>query len=303
MNPRPELTASDGETVIMFVRSTCIAYLNESADPIFPAKAPFAVGPGDNVWFNSMPHATVLGCTEMAEIRDPQTRQVWNIVASNAGETPMLSTNLPMRKFLNVMLLAIGMAFSNIGSAVTARPGKINVVWCLLTFEGSRFDAQSKLAWRLSGSLSSDQWRVEVRQIFEASLARMQLEVVDAVRGELKYQSDGRIAKNLMQANETGMCNMVKFQSIGWKNLSLFWLLTLPTLGFLLWILTMELKNQSEDANEEQTEIVLTWLIREQIPRLWILLLWLSKRVVLPALHSFWVAIKKWGLVLRHLIR
>jgi hypothetical protein len=76
-------------------------------------------------------------------------------------------------------------------------------------------------------------------QDFETSLARIQGDVLDIVRGEGKNRP---FAKNLMTEESKSLCHIVKFQSVGWKNINLFWLTTLLTFALLLWVLTIELK-------------------------------------------------------------
>jgi hypothetical protein len=118
---------------------------------------------------------------------------------------------------------------------------------------------------------------VEVRKFFETSLTRIQGDVLDVVRGSGKDQP---FAKNLMTEENMSLCQIVKFQSVGWKNISLFWLVTLPTFALLLWVLTIKLKGPSDKRqrgshdteDRAKTEIVLTWLLTEVCPRLWELL-------------------------------
>ena len=93
------------------------------------------------------------------------------------------------------------------------------------------------------------------------------------------------------------LCNIVKFQAVGWSNISLFWMITLPALGLLLWSLTIELNNSPEyrrqpSENQEELEIVLTWITIQQVPKLWKLLIWIGMR------FNILVVSKAWGFLI-----
>lgn len=68
--------------------------------------------------------------------------------------------------------------------------------------------------------LPRNQWRVEARQMFETSLATMQFNVLDMVRGNI-ITADPTTHWNV-PLNYQGMCRMGKFKSTGWQNVS-FW--------------------------------------------------------------------------------
>jgi hypothetical protein len=272
MIPRAEFLASGCETTILFIRPCNIIYFGPSEDPIFPADLSVPTPGGAAILGNSLPRATILGCADQTEIRDPETDYIWNPRAIDwnlvhSGAIPLERKNL-------LLLLVLGLLNSNTYNAVTTRPG-------------SRFDAQRKLVGSYSETLSHDQWKVEVRKIFETSLARIQGDVLDVVRGE---GNDRPFAKNLMNEENMSLCDIVKFQSVGWKNISLFWLITLPTFALSLWVLTIELKElpherqQISQSTEESTEIVLTWLIANGCPRLLGILVWTAQNLCRPIL-------------------
>jgi hypothetical protein len=224
-----------------------------------------------SLWGNSLVRATILGCADQTEIRDLETQYVFN--PKSIDRNLLYSGEMPLEKRNQLLLLVLGLLNSNTYSAVTTRPG-------------SRFDAQRKLVASYSETLSHDQWKVEVRKIFETSLARIQGDVLDVVRGQGK---DLPFAKNLMNGESMSACDIVKFQSVGWNNVSLFWLITLPTFALSLWILTIELKEpphepeQTSQRTEESTKIVLTWLIAS-CPRLWEFLVLMAQNLCPPIL-------------------
>lgn len=68
-------------------------------------------------------------------------------------------------------------------------------------------------------SLPIKQWEVEARQLFETSLAKMQFNVLDIVRGTDNKREEDFYG---IPPEFRGMCKMAKFKSIGWQNVS-FW--------------------------------------------------------------------------------
>jgi hypothetical protein len=140
--PLPEFLAPDSETTILFIRPCNIIYFGPNNDPIFPADYNVSSPGGFPIWGSSLFRATVLGCADVAEIRDLETQQIWNPKAINwnllhSGVIPLERENL-------LLLLVLGLFRSTTYDAVTNRPG-------------SRFDAQGKLVRSYSQMLSHDQ--------------------------------------------------------------------------------------------------------------------------------------------------
>jgi hypothetical protein len=95
-------------------------------------------------------------------------------------------------------------------------------------------DAQRK-AWtkmRVSMPLAREQWKVEARRQFDISLAMIQGRIYDIARGR---DANKPGAQNVFKEINQPICSMVKIPTIGWTNVSLFWLVMLPTSAFLLW--------------------------------------------------------------------
>lgn len=66
--------------------------------------------------------------------------------------------------------------------------------------------------------LPMEQWKVEARRWFKASLARIQVELVNTLRGTVNNPSDHyRIPPPYRR-----MCDMGKFKSVGWRNVSVW---------------------------------------------------------------------------------
>ena len=68
------------------------------------------------------------------------------------------------------------------------------------------------------GPLPPEQWKVEARRLFEASLARIQVELVNTVRGT----SNTPVEQFEFPEEYRGMCSMGKFKSVGWRNVSVW---------------------------------------------------------------------------------
>ena len=75
------------------------------------------------------------------------------------------------------------------------------------------------------GPLPREQWKVEARRLFQASLARIQVELVNTVRGAVNtvYAAPGYSTHEYEISEEyRGMCSMGKFKSVGWRNVSVW---------------------------------------------------------------------------------
>ena len=101
---------------------------------------------------------------------------------------------------------------------------------------GPQFDAQKKVIRRLSTSLDRKQRKVEAWGMFETSLARIQGDVLDIARGR---GVGDKSAQNLFWEMNSPIRSMIKFPTLGWRNISLFWTVILPTLAFFLWDMKM----------------------------------------------------------------
>lgn len=81
-------------------------------------------------------------------------------------------------------------------------------------------DAQSLLFDYHSSHIPADQWKNEVRGLFETLLARTQIQTRNIARG-VPGKNPPKLQNMLRPAHE-GMCKQYKFQAVGWKNIS-FW--------------------------------------------------------------------------------
>jgi len=100
----------------------------------------------------------------------------------------------------------------------------VHVLWgstlCFMWQEWRRIEATSLCGNSIiCRDLPPDQWKAEVRQLFENSLAQIQYVVLETVRGRseswnLDYES--------IPPGFRGLCKMGKFKSVGWRNVSVW---------------------------------------------------------------------------------
>ena len=254
----PEFQAPNSEINVLFIRPMNIVYYGPNDDPIFPAAVNITTPGAPIIWANPLQRSSVLGCADVSEIRDMETGDIWIPKALDWNRLNFLDKE---RKNL-LTLLVIALWRSDTFNAVTSRPG-------------SRFDVQTKLVGSLSQNLDREQWKVEVRKMFETSLARIQGDVLDIVRGVGK---DRPYARNFLTEDNMSLCHIVKFQSVGWRNITLLWLVVLPTFSSLLWILTIEVGNPTG----ERQQVLPPEEAPADSPENIVLLIWLFKNVHVP---------------------
>lgn len=179
----------------MMIRPRGLVYLEQSDDPIFPADALTA---SNTTYYNSLTHATVLGCMDNAEIRHPDTGQIW--IPRNFTSWRTISPEWqesPMKNLFFVLGLALD--HSNTWSATN-----YDVV----------LDAQRKIeeTQGISLPLAREQWKVEVRRIFDISLALLQGKIYDIARGgNVKWPG----VRNTFDELNQPICRMIKIPTIG----------------------------------------------------------------------------------------
>jgi len=276
----PEFLAPNSEITVLFIRPMNIVYYGPNDDPIFPDDVIVTTPGAPIIWGNLLQRSSVLSCADVSEIRDMETGNIW---IPNALDRNRLYSLDKERKNL-LTLLVISLWRSNTFDAVTSSPG-------------SRFDVQSKLVGSLSQYLGHEQWKVEVRKMFETSLARIQGDVLDLVRGVGK---DRPYARNFLTEDNMSLCNIVKFQSVGWKNITLLWLITLSTFSFLLWVPTIEVGNPTG----ERQQVLQPEEPPADSPEKIVLLIWLFKNVHVPLpprvrMISTWISTKLHFIALR----
>ena len=124
-------------------------------------------------------------------------------------------------------------------------------------------------------NLPLDQWKVEVRQLFETSLAQLQYAVLDTVRGRnvSSIEDYANIPPRLR-----GLCKMGKFKSVGWRNVSVWGLF-----GLLFFAAGVSLA--SVKTEEEELWLVVGFRLLGKVLR------WIFDRVRKLPWRYFWTLI------------
>jgi hypothetical protein len=178
------------------VQNVGVAYPDRREDPIFPADKTYDNG----TWFyNTRWHAGVLGCVDRTTICSPNGTvcgglKYWSELEPSDTED-----------FRVVVMLFWSILQSNIQTAIIYRAA-----------EG--LDAQTKIVGSYSLQLALEQWKIEVHELFKTSLARIQVDARNIARGPPSGHAEG--LRSLMRPFYQGICRMYKFNSIGWRNVS-----------------------------------------------------------------------------------
>lgn len=205
---------------IFEIFSQGVEYEEIRDDPIFPALQRLEgmrySDPGESTYtfhyFNNETLPGLLGCVENISFCDPNLKKCWNYPEpidfrdkdrSIWGKSPRIFDDMGPKPDLARALLYQSMQYSFIG-----HPGME------YDLEGS-----SHCKYTPFCDLPRNQWKAEARQMFETSLATMQFNILDMVRGR---ENRGGYDFSGIPPNFRGICRMGKFKSTGWRNVS-FW--------------------------------------------------------------------------------
>jgi hypothetical protein len=114
---------------------------------------------------------------------------------------------------------------------------------------GSALDATSKVPSFSTGlpvsiPLAPDQWKVEARALFETSLARIQIDLRDHMRGAAANENG---FANHIDSAFTDMCASYKFRAVGWRNVNAWAFRLLLLLVVCVYFLSFETEWWSEE--------------------------------------------------------
>ena len=204
------------------------------SDPIFPAqryRALFeSIGPSflPVGYFNDNEYSSAISCEENVEICDAQINRCGSFPRGFSRPDIWLR-NWEHHDFvkLNKHVLTSILLQSALGDSSIA---------CSTALE-----AASHCNFYDCTDLPDDQWILEVRRWFEASLAKIQLNVLDIARGTGNQGDDYQD----MDPMYRGICGMVKFKSNGWRNVNFWGLLSL--LGLVCGIFAASLRTEYGD--------------------------------------------------------
>lgn len=198
-------------------------------DPIFPARRPLLIG-GDITYVNDDPISTVLACTDKTTMCDASGSTCWDPVYD-----PPPEHTLPGRLEKDgYFMMQVALLRSRLCHSIKFRGG-------------NALDAQTKINVYTSLPLATEQWKVEARNLFAASLARVQIDLRDYARGNAAKEPG---FTDYMDPEFKGMCKMYKFRGLGYTNLSV-WPFTSLLLGSILIFLMSFKGNVTKEINGE----------------------------------------------------
>ena len=200
-----------------------MAYPKYRDDPIFPARS-FDVS--RRLYLNNETKPKFLACIDNTEICDPSRKTC-----------QQLEVNAPERVFDT----AHGRA-TNTAHELTVTQDELARIILLAALRGSNvfvskdsghpwtasLEADAQCTYFVCKDLPVDQWKTEARRWFETSLALIQVNLLDIVRGTGNGHGHGLIpvppylnreSRDIPQIYK-GICGLGKFKSVGWRNVS-----------------------------------------------------------------------------------
>jgi len=190
----------------------------ERDDPIFPAHTEdgFHVNPETHgyFWYNNSTRAGVLGCVDSHQIcADTSESLCWDETNSSQA-MDHFSGDLIRQRALYLVLVSL--IQSN--------------TWRIINYQqAAALNATTEIKRFVGIRLAREQWKVEVENIFAASLAGMQIRAYDYARGTYAHHPS-MIDRTpmLLQDKDTNtraavsVAKMFKFRNKGYKNISVF---------------------------------------------------------------------------------
>lgn len=263
--PLPELKAGHFPVTLLFVSSHGLLYPEHRTDPIFPADTLAKFPPaytGPSQYYQNSTQAGILGCVDEYQICKAITGPCWD----NSNSTSILKSPGRHKLTTNENVAALLLLSLDLSTACGS-----------IQFRGAEaLDAQSKVADMHSLMLSHHQWEVEAEKMFQTSLARMQLNTYDIVRGTA---SDLTAYHNILPSRYYGIRDMVLIRTVGFKNINFLGLVGILVTVMLLWIVG----SKTTDENDE--DILVGGKLWENVLKKGSV--WGWQRVLRPALNSF----------------
>ena len=240
--PLPELSAGLDPVTLIFISSHSVFHRKRCNDSIFPAQQKAQFLPeyrGPNLYVNNSTRASVLGCTDGYQICRTKSGPCWkNENASKIFDDNYIVKSTEGQNVARLLLLALDYS-STCGS---------------IQFRGAEaLDAQKKIAHMQSLPLADQQWEVEAESLFRTSLARMQLNVFDVVRGSA---SNFQGYRDTLSAKDSGLCSMVKIKGSGVKNINVCGLLAIIFAVAFVWTIS---RRANSGSRRNELVAVLIW--------------------------------------------
>jgi hypothetical protein len=223
-HPIPELqTPANDMLTVVLIQNSLIFYPEESHDPVFPAHHHNAWG-----WFNGNFTGGVLACIDQAMICKPNNGTCTDLWDPSAGYVDGSIVDPAIN------LLTAALMFSTTAISMTFRYSGI-------------LDAEAKMQQAESLPLAREQWKVEARQLFETSLARMQINARIVARGLDAAESPREGLKPEDMFPFQGICQVYKFRSVGWKNISVGGVILCVVGGLLLIVCSVRAERDGDE--------------------------------------------------------
>ncbi|KAL8794971.1 MAG: hypothetical protein Q9195_002553 [Heterodermia aff. obscurata] len=261
-------------TTLFLVGTGNIQYYAKSDDPIFPAQHMIhGSWPRENRWSHVGIARTVLGCVDEKIVWDTGRKQEWYLLNGQLHDASTQTWNITPPAIVNIndapysdkdftalQLLCLALRSSDTASAVMFARNK----W---------LDAASRVVElperRFSLPLDKNQWQLEAQKLFNVSLARMQIEIIGMTQDVEypNYTDSEAMLENYFHIRSMNPCGLIKLDAEGWQNISVVGFVGMIGLAVGLWTVTMEVGST-------------------------IVLVWLYKSVVKPALVSMLVGMQ-----------
>jgi len=190
----------------------------ERDDPIFPAHTEegFYINPETHgyFWYNNSTRAGVLGCVDSYQIcTDASESLCWDKTNSSQAMDHFSGDHTRQRA---LYLVLVSLVHSN--------------AWRILNYQlAAALNATTEVKRFVGIRLAQEQWKVEVENIFAASLAGMQTRVYDYARGTYAHHPSmfDRTPRSLEDNDgniraAVSVAKMIKFKNKEYKNISVF---------------------------------------------------------------------------------
>lgn len=204
--PLPELKGPPGSIItLLFILPRRIYYEARSDDAIFSAtEAVFIDGLNRTYWKGARITARVLACTDHARWRSADDGVWHNLDGAKPPVDDLRVVNGWWMMFFSLL--------------------HADTYTSLKTRNGLGLNATSRVRGTISAPLDEEQWKTEVKQIYETSLARMLVEAYNVARGTYgRYEGYEKVTHH----PRTGYPNYL-FVVQGWTNIDAdgyFWIL------------------------------------------------------------------------------
>ncbi|KAG8530284.1 uncharacterized protein KY384_004786 [Bacidia gigantensis] len=193
----------------------------------------------ENRYFNNGTTHLKITCIDHVQICDSMANQCWYMPNYNEPRNLLRSRNLNGVSSNNdsaLVLLEACLADSTLMSVLTAVGDRRYGTYAMA------LEAESHCSHLSCDDLPDDQWKIEVRRWFEASLARIQLNVLDIVRPTSDPENNETVEEQWLRipAEYRNICHMGKFRSTGWRNISVWGFFGLLGLAAVLTLASCE---------------------------------------------------------------